>query len=185
MSDRAGLIELLNRLGSDDDAAVLEAARALHRKAAESGLSWDDLIRPDRTRTSDEPTRRSAGRRPDRPDAAETTRLIERLLRKGVSDNLREDLIEMKRQLADGALDQDDGATSARSRGASAFDRSVLLRLEIHRHAVDAVAQAGRRRAVGKHVTEMAAAAAAMHLGADHAVAAVLRGLDRARRPDR
>src|SRR3954465_9916739 len=38
-----------------------------------------------------------------------------------------------------------------------------------------------RRRAVLEHVAEMAAAAAAMHLGADHAVGAVRRGLDRAR----
>ena len=46
--DRAALIDLLDRLGSNDDAAVLEAARALHRKAAESGLTWDDLIRLER-----------------------------------------------------------------------------------------------------------------------------------------
>src|SRR5581483_127474 len=56
-----------------------------------------------------------------------------------------------------------------------------LLRLEIQRHAVDAVAQTGRRRAVRKHMAEMAATAAAMHLGADHAVAAVHRFLDGAR----
>jgi hypothetical protein len=36
-----------------------------------------------------------------------------------------------------------------------------------------------RRRAVLEHVAEMAAAAAAMHLGAHYAVAAVGRGLDR------
>src|SRR5215218_7728012 len=55
------------------------------------------------------------------------------------------------------------------------------LRLEVHGDAVDAVAQMRRRRAVLEHMAEMAAAAAAMHLGADHAVAAVGRGLDRAR----
>src|SRR4051794_10075469 len=38
-----------------------------------------------------------------------------------------------------------------------------------------------RRRAILEHVPEMAAAAAAMHLGADHAVAAIGRGLDRTR----
>ena len=102
--DRAGLIELLDRLGSDDDAAVLEAARALHRKAAESGLSWDDLIRPDGA--DDEPADGAPLATP--PDADETTRLIDRLLRKDVSDDLREDLAEMKRQLADGSLDQED-----------------------------------------------------------------------------
>jgi hypothetical protein len=42
------------------------------------------------------------------PDAAETTRLIERLLRKGVSDSLRDDLTEMKQQLVEGTLGDDD-----------------------------------------------------------------------------
>src|SRR5215467_12220967 len=55
-----------------------------------------------------------------------------------------------------------------------------LLRLEVHRHAVDAIAQMGRRRTVFKDMTEMTAAAAAMHFGADHAVTAVGRGLNRA-----
>src|SRR5262245_27746479 len=54
------------------------------------------------------------------------------------------------------------------------------VRLEFRRHAIDAVAQAGRRRAVGKHMPQMAAAAAAMHFGAQHAIAAVLGGFDRA-----
>ena len=103
--DRAALIDLLDRLGSDDDATVLEAARALHRKAAESGLSWDDLIRLDAA--DDEPTVDDVPVASP-PDADETTRLIERLLRKGVSDDLREDLTEMKRQLADGSLEQED-----------------------------------------------------------------------------
>jgi len=102
--DRDALIELLGRLGSADDATVLEAARVLHRKAAESGLSWDDLIRPD----DDEPAADEGDAAPASPDADETARLIDRLLRKGVSENLREDLSEMKRQLAEGSLDSDD-----------------------------------------------------------------------------
>jgi len=100
--DRAALIDLLDRLGSADDAAVLEAARALHRKAAESGLSWDDLIRLDEA--ADEGEEAS----PPSPGTDETTRLIDRLLRKGVSEALREDLTDMKRQLADGSLEQED-----------------------------------------------------------------------------
>jgi hypothetical protein len=103
--DRAALINLLDRLGSGDDAAVLEAARALHRKAAESGLSWDDLIRLDQA--DDEPADEEAVAAPS-PGADETTRLIDRLLRKGVSDALREDLTDMKRQLSAGELDQED-----------------------------------------------------------------------------
>jgi hypothetical protein len=110
--DRAALIDLLGRLGSDDDATVLEAARALHRKVTESGLSWDDLIPLD---TSDDAPAEEEGEAERgevavalTPDAAETTRLIDRMLRKGVSESLREDLTEMKRQLADGSLDEDD-----------------------------------------------------------------------------
>ncbi len=63
-------------------------------------------------RTIDEPgaaeTDQGQEPSPASPDAAETTRLIDRLLRKGVSENLREDLTEMKRQLATGELDQED-----------------------------------------------------------------------------
>jgi hypothetical protein len=105
--DRAGFIELLDRLGADNDAAVLEAARALHRKAAESGLNWDDLLTVE-SENYEEPAEEEAA--PLDPaglsaDSAEALRLIERLLRKGVSETLREDLTEMKRSLADGSLD--------------------------------------------------------------------------------
>jgi hypothetical protein len=103
--DRNALIELLDRLGSTDDAMVLEAARALHRKAAESGLSWDDLLRLDDDEPAEEEAEEVAA---PSPDADETARLIDRLLRKGVSENTRGDLTEMKRQLAEGSLDQED-----------------------------------------------------------------------------
>jgi hypothetical protein len=106
--DRAGLIELLDRLGDTNDATVLEAARALHRQAAESGRSWDDIIRPERDfRDVSEDEETPAPVEPD-PDSAEVGRLIDRLLRKGVSDSLREDLTEMKRQIGAGTLEPDD-----------------------------------------------------------------------------
>ena len=54
------------------------------------------------------------------------------------------------------------------------------FRLEVHRLAVDAVAQAGGRRAVREDMAEMAAAIGAMDLDAVHAVAAILRGADSA-----
>src|SRR4051794_28282730 len=54
------------------------------------------------------------------------------------------------------------------------------LRLEIHRHAIDAIAQSGRRRAAREDVAEMTAAAAAMAFGPHHTVAAVMRFLHRA-----
>src|SRR5687767_11208356 len=52
---------------------------------------------------------------------------------------------------------------------------------EGQRHAIDAITQAGWRRTVGKHMTEMAAALAAMHFGSAHAEAAVNGLADRAR----
>ena len=42
--DRAELLELLGRLGAPDDADVLAAARALHGKVSEAGLTWDTLL---------------------------------------------------------------------------------------------------------------------------------------------
>ena len=49
---------------------------------------------------------------------------------------------------------------------------------ELQRHAVHAVAQAGGLGPVVEHVAEMAAAATAMHLGAQHEQAAVAGGAD-------
>jgi hypothetical protein len=105
IEDRAALIELLDRLGASDDATVLEAARALNRKVIEAGLSWNDLIELD---AGTAPADASEDVAAPSPDADETRRLIERLLRTGVSDNLREDLTAMKRQLVEGELDQED-----------------------------------------------------------------------------
>src|SRR5918995_1363286 len=55
--------------------------------------------------------------------------------------------------------------------GARACERApelkfLLRRLELHRHPVHAVTASGRRRAIGEHVTEMSAAACAVHFGA-------------------
>src|SRR5688572_3808037 len=55
--------------------------------------------------------------------------------------------------------------------------QGASLRLELHRHPVDAIAQAGGRRTIVEYMTKVAATAAAMHLRADHAVAVVRRCL--------
>ena len=47
------------------------------------------------------------------------------------------------------------------------------LGFEVQGHSIDAVAQASRRRSIGKYVTEMTSAIAAVHFGACHAVAAI------------
>lgn len=44
--DRDGFIALLNRLGDDDDAAVLAAARELDRRVRDAGADWDGLLAP-------------------------------------------------------------------------------------------------------------------------------------------
>src|SRR5581483_5459306 len=54
----------------------------------------------------------------------------------------------------------------------------LRARVELERTGVHAVALAGRCGAVREEMAEMAAAAAAQHLGADHAVAVVLDQLD-------
>jgi hypothetical protein len=101
--DRAALIETLAQLGADRDEIVLEAARAVHRQVAEAGCGWDDIIRPAADLTAQAGTTDLAlGNRSD------IAGLIDRLIRKGVSDTLRDDLVEMKRQLAAGTLDSDD-----------------------------------------------------------------------------
>ncbi len=47
MLRRDELIAILNRLGSDEDEEVLEAARQAHARIAASGMSWEDLLEPD------------------------------------------------------------------------------------------------------------------------------------------
>jgi hypothetical protein len=118
--DRPGVIALLGRLGAESDAAVLEAARELHRKVGESGLTWDDLLRaefgaagadlepadePGEETPADDPPAEADGALPA-ADRAEVARLVDRLLaRKNLSSAMREDLTEFKRTLAEGGLD--------------------------------------------------------------------------------
>ena len=45
--NRERIIELLDRLGSEDDAEVAAAARALHKEVTEAGLGWDALLTPE------------------------------------------------------------------------------------------------------------------------------------------
>lgn len=123
--DRTGFIELLGRLGAEKDETVLAAARELHRKVVEAGVTWDDLLRPedepvaaseDET-ASEEATAEPAGHTTQQEEAlvsvpanrAEDMRLIERLLaRKDISDTLRSDLKDFKRAIAEGTFDKMD-----------------------------------------------------------------------------
>ena len=114
--DRAELLELLGRLGAPDDASVLAAARALHGRISESGLTWDTLLQLDADATGREqdespPEETSSDAPGERPSAgkAEVAFLIERLLaRTTISDTLREELVDFKRAIADGSFDEMD-----------------------------------------------------------------------------
>ena len=120
--DRAGILELLGRLGAENDAAVLYAARELHRTVRNSGATWDELLCADLgTPAADTEGERGAepsgvtpaddrSLEPDgelsAEDKAEAARLIDRLLaRKSISSMLREDLAGLKRAIADGSFD--------------------------------------------------------------------------------
>jgi len=120
--DRSGIVELLGRLGAENDATVLDAARELHRKMSESGMTWEELLRPDPPAASadvaaerhdespgdtpaDDKLPATGGKRAG-ADNAEAARLIDRLLaRKDLSRTTRDDLADMKRSIADGSFD--------------------------------------------------------------------------------
>jgi|SRR5689334_21367954 len=113
--DRAELLDLLGQLGAEDDASVLAAARAVHGKISESGLTWDALLRLDADasgREQDEsPPEETSDASGERPigGKAEVTFLIERLLaRTTISDTLREELVDFKRAIAEGSFDEMD-----------------------------------------------------------------------------
>jgi hypothetical protein len=107
--NRAHLIELLGRLGEGDDNAALAAAREVSRTVKDAQVSWDELLRPEDATVPGAASSPQA--RPAKEPAAQTSdgRLIERLLaRTDLSDTLRSDLGDFKRQLADGKLHKDD-----------------------------------------------------------------------------
>jgi hypothetical protein len=111
--DRAELLDLLGRLGAEDDATVLAAARALHGKLRESGLTWDELLQLDAdagdaaTPQHDDTAAADAALSAGGKD--EVARLIERLLaRPSISDTLREELTDLKGAIADGTFEEMD-----------------------------------------------------------------------------
>jgi hypothetical protein len=120
--DRPAVVELLGRLGDENEQMVVQAARELHAKVAQSGLTWDDLLRSeaDIAGPGAEPQDLPADAASDADqaaatagnpsgDKAEAARLIDRLLaRKNISSTLREDLSDLKRSIDDGTFDATD-----------------------------------------------------------------------------
>ena len=89
--DRPGIVELLGRLGAQDDATVLAAARELNTRVSQSGLTWDELLRANLdVADADAEHEDALGDETEAPaeqegglsaaDKAEALRLIDRLL---------------------------------------------------------------------------------------------------------
>ena len=107
--DRSRLVGLLNQLGDESDATVLAAARGANALVAASGQSWSEAIAAD-VDSFDAPSAPAMDAEPASGGGkSDEARLVERLLaRKDISDTLRSDLEEFKRQLASGQLDRMD-----------------------------------------------------------------------------
>jgi hypothetical protein len=127
---REDVIELLNRLGSDRDEDVLEAAREVHTRIAAANMTWDQLLVPDQADDDDEsdddesedsedsddsdaieapdPDDEEATEPAGAPDAknAESLALIDKLLAmRGISTDLREELKGYKTDIAEGEFE--------------------------------------------------------------------------------
>ena len=126
--ERNQVIELLDKLGSEQDEDVLAAARMLHGQIIGSGMGWEDLLVgdepaggeetqddtfPDEDNEDDqyddiaedtvEPDTRFTG------DETRTLSLIEKLLaRDGISSELRKELEEYKTDISGGEFQSSD-----------------------------------------------------------------------------
>ena len=123
--ERNKVIELLDKLGTEQDEDVLAAARMLHSQSTESGLGWGDLLVGDEPEVEDEaqvdplpaegdenddiaedtvePDKKFTG------DETPTLSLIEKLLaRDGISSEFREELEGYKTDISDGEFDSSD-----------------------------------------------------------------------------
>jgi hypothetical protein len=130
--NRERIIELLNRLGSDDDAEVVGTARTLHGEVTAAGLGWDALLTPedyedptiedddleeeeDEAEPEPEPEpeididpEAFAGKVSDSRDA-ESLALIERLLaQRQLGEATREELKGYKEDIAEGDFEESD-----------------------------------------------------------------------------
>ncbi len=130
--NRERIIELLDRLGSEDDADVLEAARTLQKEVSESGLGWDALLTPedaeepafedvdddvdddvDEDEAEAEPeveidAEALTGKVRDARDAEPLAMIEKMLARRQLGEATREELKGYKEDIAEGELDEAD-----------------------------------------------------------------------------
>ncbi len=119
-AERLLLLERLERLGAEDDADALQAARELAAQVAESGLDWDDLIAPEDPPDDafdfdeldpddDADAGDGAEAEPLPEDRGDDMQLLTRLLeRKGLSRNMKEELQELRREAGQQGLSEID-----------------------------------------------------------------------------
>ena len=108
--ERDNVVELLNRLGSDQDEDVLEAARQVHAQVTAAGMTWEDLLVPDAPDDDgdDVEYQDTENEAPEPPAVAaekdaDSLALIDDLLAKsGISEAMREELEYYKSDIADG-----------------------------------------------------------------------------------
>ena len=123
--ERNQVIELLDKLGNEQDEDVLAAARMLHSQITESGMGWGDLLVGDEPKVEEEAQVDSLPDEGDENDdiaedivephtrftgdETQTLSLIEKLLaRDGISSEFREELEEYKTDISDGTFDSSD-----------------------------------------------------------------------------
>ena len=133
--ERDNVIDLLDRLGSEQDKDVLAAARALHSQITRAGMDWQDLLvgdegdapsapdidddtdDEDEDEDEDEDDTGDTDDEDDTPkpavnftrDESKTPALIDKLLaREGNSEAFREELEEYKSDLANGDFEPSD-----------------------------------------------------------------------------
>jgi len=127
--ERNQVMELLDKLGSEQDEDVLAAARMLHSQITESGMGWEDLLVGDEPEVEEEAQAQAqANSLPDEGDKnddiaedtvepdtrftgdeTQTLSLIEKLLaRDGISSEFREELEEYKIDISDGKFESGD-----------------------------------------------------------------------------
>jgi hypothetical protein len=122
--ERETVIELLGRLGDDDDDSVLAAARSLHATVRDANVDWNDLLVPDADMDTedydeddeddeDEDEDEDEEERAQTPiaDGDESLALIERLLgAPDVSDALQEELQGYKEDISENEFTASDAA---------------------------------------------------------------------------
>ncbi len=114
--DRTALVQLLEKLGSEKDEDVLQAAREAQGLVTAAGTNWDDLIAAEKpVASSTEGKDSSAEEAPADgadlapPDDAEALALIEKLMAlPELSDSMRQELEGYREDIAEKEFDDMD-----------------------------------------------------------------------------